>query len=663
MRGYIYIEITGENYMSEYQVVFQPSGRRGKIEEGTTLLAAARKLGVSIEAACGGMKVCGKCKVIVETGKFEKLNIDSHTEHVSPLSAEEAGILGEEAVSKGYRLACFAVLHGDVVVTVPEESRSGKQVILEEGSQRNYILNPAVKIYPLELNPASFEDYADDSRRIIHALQEKYHLPEHLVFDYTVLRNLPAVIRDNNWKISVFVWQDKEIIKILPENASNSYGIAIDIGTTTLAAYLCNISTGELLQKSSQMNPQISYGEDVLARISYIQSNPDGLEKLHQEIISAVNELTAQMTAEQGLSPEDVDEIVLVYNTAMHHIALNIEPKYLGRSPFVPAVKESLDIKARDLGIRINPAGNIHSLPIEAGFVGPDNVSVLIAEEPYKDEKVHLIIDIGTNGEIDLGNQEKLLSTSCATGPALEGAQIKFGMRAAPGAIEKVEIDPVTKEPRYKVIGNETWYPENQKLNAQGICGSGIIDVIAEMFKAGIIKKTGRINTDVKSERIRKNADNKLEYVLAFAEETAIHQDIVITQGDIREVQLAKAAIYVGAKYLLKKYGADAVEDVTLAGAFGSYINKESAMVLGLFPDCDLEKVRAVGNAAGDGARIALLNREKRTEANTIARKVEFVETAVEAEFQKQLMDAIAIPHAKDAFPHLSHILEQIPKG
>ena len=483
-------------------------------------------------------------------------------------------------------------------------------------------------------------------------LEEKEGLSG-LTVDYPVLRTLPRTLRENDWIVTVSVWQGKEVIRVESGEAPHSLGIAIDIGTTTLAAFLCDLVTGELLSKASRMNPEIGYGEDVLARISYAMANEDGGEKLQRAMQDAVSELAAQMTGEIGRTPSEVDEMVLVYNTAMHHFTLGLDSRYVGRSPFAPAASDALDIKARDLGILINPSANIHSLPIEAGFVGADNVAVLLAEEPYNSESVKLIIDIGTNGEIDLGNKERLLSTSCATGPALEGAQIAFGMRAAPGAIERIEINPETYEPRYKVIGKDEWFPDISFTGAQGICGSGIIDVVAELYRAGIISKAGRINTKLDTLRVRKDDKGKAEYVLAWAPETAVHKDIVITQGDIRAVQLAKGAIYVGAKYLMEKYGIDHVDEVILAGAFGSYINKKSAMALGMFPDCALEKVQAVGNAAGDGARIALLNVEKRKEAARVAREVEFIETAVEPDFQTRFMEALAIPHAKDEFPHL----------
>lgn len=637
----------------DVEIVFQPSGRRGMVPAGTTILAAAQGMGVGIEAVCGGKGVCGKCRVIIEEGRFEKLGLVSGKAHVSGLSAVEEKFLSPEELARGYRLACLAQVRESLVVTVPEESRTAKQVILEQGRERSYRLAPAVKQYSLVLPPASLSDARDDRQRLLEALEERYGLKD-LIVDYTVLRDLPLLLRKEEWQVTVTLWQGREIIRVVPgAEVPHSLGIAIDVGTTTLAAFLCDLATGELLGKASRMNPQIGYGEDVLARISYAMTEEKGREKLQQAMLEAISVLAEEMTAKIGREALEVDEIVLVYNTAMHHFTLGMEPKHMGRSPFVPAVSVPLDIKARDLGVKINPAGNIHSLPVEAGFVGPDNVAVLIAEEPYRSNSIKLIIDIGTNGEIDLGNKDRLLSTSCATGPALEGAQIAFGMRAAPGAIERVEIDPETKEPRYKVIGEDKWYPELKVTGAQGICGSGIIDVVAELHRAGIISKAGRINGRLETPRVRKDESGKLQYVLAWAEETAIHKDIVITQGDIRAVQLAKGAIYVGARYLMEKYGCDHVDEVILAGAFGSYINKRSAMALGLFPDCDPEKVKAVGNAAGDGARLALLDVEKRREAARVARQVEFVETAVEPDFQARFMEALSIPHAKDEFPHL----------
>lgn len=645
----------------EHTVIFQPSGRRGTVKHGTTLLEAARELGVDIEAPCGGARVCGKCKVKIEEGFFEKFGIDSRMNHLSPVLEEEKDFFSAEELADNYRLGCCAYVNGNILVFVPEESRGAKQVILEVGRERQFDLDPAVKNYYVELEPANLEDQTDDFARISAALNDKYGL-EDLSVDYPVLQSLPETVRSGDWKVTVTVWNNKEVVKVSAGLVENPWGIAIDVGTTTVAAYLCNLRTGESPYKSSLMNPQIRYGEDVLSRITYAMMNEDGLEKMSSAIIEGVNTLVGRLTEAGGITPDDIVDMTLVFNTAMHHILLNIDPKYVGRAPFAPAFKSSMNFKARDLGIKIARAAFVHTLPVEAGFVGPDNVSVLIAEEPYKQDSMMLIIDIGTNGEIDFGNRGHLLSTSCATGPALEGAQIKFGMRAAPGAIEWVKIDPATKEPQIKVIGQDDWFKDGDEPIVKGICGSGIIDVIAEMFKAGIIAASGRFNQKTSSPRVRKGADGKMEYVLCYAKDTSIGKDITVTQGDVRAVQLAKSALYVGAKYLMEKRGVEKPDSVTLAGAFGSYINKESAMVIGMFPDCDLDHVQAVGNAAGDGAKLALLSRGKRREAQEVARFVEFVETATEPDFQTRFADAMAFPHRTDPFPHISHILDKIPK-
>ncbi len=645
----------------EYNVIFQPSGRRGKVEEGKSLLTASHELGVDIEAPCGAHKVCGKCKVKIETGFFEKFGIDSKIENLSPLTEEEKKILKAEELTENYRLACATLIQGDVLIFVPEESRKADQVVLDTGKERVFKLDPAVKNYYVEMTKATLDDHRDDLQRLQDALKAEFGL-DNLSIDYFALRELPNVIREQDWKVTASVLYDREIIDVKPGFAQKWYGIGIDVGTTTVAAYLCDLKTGQMLIKDGMMNPQVRYGEDVLSRITYAMMNDDGRDKLHDSIIEGINTLASRMTEKVGLTPNDVVEITLVFNTAMHHCLLNLEPKFMGRAPFAPAISVPFDVKARDLGININKSANIHVLPVEAGFVGPDNVSVLIAEEPYKqDEEVRLLIDIGTNGEIDLGNSKKLLSTSCATGPALEGAQIKFGMRAAPGAIEKLRIDPETLECTYRVIGDEKWHGRGSKGNAKGICGSGIIDMVAEVFKAGIINKTGKMNAKLETDRIRRDENGKLEYVLIYAEDSGIDKDITVTQGDIRAVQLAKSALYVGAKMLMRHLGVDKIDRVTLAGAFGSFIDQESSMVIGMFPDCDLSKVHAVGNAAGDGAQAALLDQGKRIEARDVAASVEFIETAVEHDFQERFAEAMAFPHQVDAFPSIQHILDKIP--
>jgi uncharacterized 2Fe-2S/4Fe-4S cluster protein (DUF4445 family) len=648
----------------KHRVIFQPSGRRGEVEEGKTILEAAQSLGVDIEALCGNKKVCGKCKVRIEEGYFEKDNIESGMKHVHPGQAtldELKHIKPEDG--PGIRLACSCQVRGDLKVFVPERSRAGKQVVRKAAKELTIALDPAVRKYALTMKQPTLHDMTTgDVERVVKAMEENYGL-KNLSVDYQVLLGLQDALRAGEWTITATVWQGREIIKVEPGHVDVCYGLAVDVGTTTCVGYLCDLSTGKVINTESMMNPQVPYGEDVMSRITYAMSNETGLKTMQDAIMAGLNEIIEKVVGEvrkNGPHPgAAIDDLTIVFNTAMHHIFLGLNPTYIGRSPFIPAVQRSLDIKARDLGIRINPSSYIHVLPIEAGFVGADNVGVLIAQEQYNQDEKVLVIDIGTNGELLLGNKDRVCSTSCATGPAFEGAQIKFGMRAAPGAIEKVEIDPETKEPRYKVIGKADWHTHIEgKINAKGICGSGIIDVIAQMFTAGVIDKSGRFVMDLGTPRVRKDADGKPEYVLAWAEETSINQDITVTQADVRALQLAKGALYTGAKLMMQKMGITKLDRVELAGAFGSHIDREASLTLGMFPDVPIDKVVVVGNAAGDGARMALLNRGKRTEADERARWVQFVEIATEPAFEKEFMQAMHIPHMKDKFPNLKELLE-----
>jgi len=644
------------------QVIFQPAGRRDTVTPGKSLLEAAWELGVDLESPCGGAGVCGKCKVKIEEGFFPKYGIDSSVNHVSPVTDEERQALAAEELADGYRLACLTKINGNVLVFIPEESRGAKQVVLETGVRRSVTVNPAVRRHHLKLKSRGLGDSRGDWEFLREALIQEKNLSPEITADYCVLRKIALALRQEDGEVTVWVWRNKEVIEVQPGFHEELYGVAIDIGTTTVAAYLCSLDTGDVAATTSFMNPQVRYGEDVLSRITYAGTSTGGLSNLNQTIIEGINRAIANLAAEAGLLPRQVADLTLVFNTAMHHLTLNLEPQFLGHAPFLPAVKEPLDLKARDLGIHVCQGAWVHALPVEAGFVGPDNMAVIIAEEPYQSPEVKLIIDIGTNGEIVLGNNKFLASTSCATGPALEGAQIAFGMRAAEGAIERVRIDPQTLEVDFRVIGSSHWSGEAESMNAKGICGSGIIDAVAEMFKTGIIAKSGRFNKHLPSRRLRKNESGKTEFVLAWARETAIDQDIVITQGDVRAVQLAKAALYTGAKYLMEKFAVAEVSEVILAGAFGSYIDRENALVLGMIPDCPLEKIKAVGNAAGDGAKLALLNLDKRNEAKRVARSVKFLETSLEGDFQSRFAEAMAFPHAKDSFPHLEEILSKIPQ-
>ncbi len=623
-------------------VIFEPAGRRGYIREGKTIKEASRELGVDIEGICGEKATCGKCKVRIEEGIFEKYGIESLMECLFPINEAEKKLLSTQQRNDGYRLACQARIHGDVVVFVPEESRVGKQIVRKAATERAIRLKPAVKRYYVELVAATLHDCLDDWGRLQAEFSKTFDL-SNLTIDYQVLLSLQNAIRQGNWKVAVSIWMNKEVIRIEPGLVDRGYGLAVDIGTTTVAGYLCDLSSGEVIATDSMMNPQVIYGEDVMSRITYAMTNKNGLESMNRAIIKGLNQIAGRAAAQAGIKRQDIVDMTVVGNTCMHHIFLNIDPQYLGRAPFTPSLHHSLDIKARDLGLKISPGAYVHVLPIEAGFVGADNVGVLIAEEPYNQDDMVLIIDIGTNGELILGNRDKLISCSCATGPAFEGAKIKYGMRAAPGAIERIEIDPDAKEVRFKVISKEGWNTELEDVGAKGICGSGIIDAVSQLFLAGIIDRTGRFNASLQTARLRVTEDGP-EFVIAWANETAIGQDIVVCQEDVRNIQLAKAAMYAGAKVMMRRLGIKKLDKVILAGAFGSYINKNSATNLGLFPDCALDNIYAVGNAAGDGARIALLNVDKRAEAGEVANQVEYIELTVEPNFEREFVQAMHFP-------------------
>jgi uncharacterized 2Fe-2S/4Fe-4S cluster protein (DUF4445 family) len=580
----------------EHTIIFQPSGRRAQVPDGTTILDAARKLGVGIEAVCGENLVCGKCRVKVMEGEFPKEGITSSLDNVGQVDEKEKKTLEKKETEENIRLACSTSVMGDVLVFVPEASRTGQQIVSKAAGKIKVTIKPAVAKLYVELPPPSLEDPYGDLERLCDVLAKAYGLKK-LSIDYRTLQVLPDALRTGDWKVTVTVWQKQEIIRVEPGKVETNVGLAVDVGTTTVAAYLTDLNTGEVLTTESMMNPQVKFGEDVMSRITYCMLNEEtGLKELQETIVEGLNTIAKKAAEKVGLSPEDISEMTVVGNTAMHHILLGINPEFIGLAPFAPALHKSVDVKAERFGIQILPSGNIHVLPIEAGFVGADNVGCLIADVPHRRQKMTLLIDIGTNGELILGNKDKLISCSCATGPALEGAQIEYGIRAAPGAIEKMRIDKNTLEPTYKVIGNDSWSDGKTDMQARGICGSGIIDAIAEMFKAGIIKKNGQIDTELKSPRIR--IKGKLpEYVVAWKHETAIGEDIVVNQKDVRAIQLAKGALYSGSLIMMRKLGIKQFDRLAVAGAFGNHVDKVQAMVMGMYPSCDLNKVEFLGNA------------------------------------------------------------------
>ena len=635
------------NNLPTHRVVFQPSGRQADVTEGTTLLDAARAMGVEIEAICNGRQTCGKCQVTVEAGFFPKHGLTSSADHLTDPDGREEKYWSAHPRLPGRRLACSCEVRGDLMIFVPEESQARKQVVRKAATERAIVIDPAVKLYYVEIEPPTLEHQLGDWDRLAAELDARFGLHD-LRLDPILLGSLQTTVRADDWKVTVTVWQDREVIRVAPGFSEELLGLAVDIGTTTVAMHLCDLRTGAILATASRMNPQVAYGEDLMSRISYADTRDDGLATLHDTVIHALNELAAEAAGDAGTTADAISDIVLVGNSVMHHILLNIPPRELGQSPFGPAVSDAVDIKARDLGLKLAPGAQAHVLPVEAGHVGADNVAVMLAEQPNlaPADEIWLIVDVGTNGELLLGNREQLFSASSPTGPAFEGAQIRHGMRAAPGAIERVRIDPETLEARIRVIGRETWSDTwddaptpsedsdnetaaerrqrkrqallgNSPILAAGICGSGVIEAVAELFMAGMLTPDGRFSPQIQSPRLSWQGA-KAEYVLAWPHQSSTGRPIVITSDDVRAIQLGKAALYSGARLMMERMGVDHVDKVLLAGAFGSYIDSRHAMVLGMIPDADLSKVFTVGNSAGDGARIALLNKAQREEARRL---------------------------------------------
>ncbi len=596
-------------------------------------MEAARQLGEEIESVCGGAGSCGKCLVQIK----HELSSDSA---VSVLNEVEQEYLNKEMLSQNYRLACQVHIYEDVTVVIPEASQRIIQQIRKEIDFNIEHVNPVIRTYYIDIKSEAISNFTGEWEILKAALHNQIRVEAESI-DINALRDLQKMTREGDGRITLSI-RGKEVIRVAAGKHEYCYGLAVDMGTTTMAGYLCELSGGSRIATHSIVNPQVPYGEDVMARIHFVMTHKDGLEILHEVLISGINEIAKVIIDKAGITIDDLIEIVLVGNTCMHHLALNISPEYLGLYPFTPAVQEAMNIKARDLGIAANRGAYIYVLPIEAGFVGADNVGVLISQQPYKQDQYQLIIDIGTNGEIILGNKNRLLSCSCATGPAFEGAEIKFGMRASEGAIEKIKIDIKTKEVCFKVIGQDKWNDEREGIKARGICGSGILDAVSQLYLAGIIEYNGRYTKYDSSPRLRGNGAER-EFVLVWASDTVIGQDITVTQKDVRNIQLAKGALAAGAKVLLERIGRDKPEQVILAGAFGSYIDPNSAANLGLFPDC-LHNIKAVGNAAGSGACLALLDQAARQEAEMIARKVEYIELTSVRKFQKYFTESLWFP-------------------
>ena len=670
------------------KIVFTPSGKRGSFEIGTKVLDAARQLGVDIDSVCGGRAICGRCQINVLVGDFAKHNIHSDFTSVTEISEAEKKYAERRGLNEDRRLSCQSLLKSDAVIDVPASSQVHQQVVRKENESHDIDINPIIKPYyvnvakqkekPLEKKSNSslheiktfkisveepdMHKGTGDLSRLKVALSEEWGL-DNLTCSLEVLQSLQTVLREGEWKVTVAVRNNEEIIAVFPGFKDELFGIAVDVGSTTIAAHLCDLSTGEVSGSAGLMNPQIRFGEDLMSRVSYIMMNEGGEKDLTRVVREAINEIITTIISENNIDAEDILEMTLVGNPIMHHLVLGIDPTELGAAPFALATDLSADIKAKELNLNINSGAYVYVLPCVAGHVGADAAAVLLAEEPFNKDEISLIVDVGTNAEIILGNNQRLLAASSPTGPAFEGAQISSGQRAAPGAIERARIDPETLEPRFKVIGCDLWSDdEDFEVNIPvggitGICGSGIIEIVAEMFLNKIINQDGKINKALSETSSRIIEDGRTySYVLHDGE-----QVIKITQNDIRAIQLAKAALYAGVKLLMHKLSIEKVDRIRLAGAFGSHIDVKYAMALGLIPDCLIDEVSSAGNAAGTGARVTLLDKESRNKLEGEVRKIEKIETAVEPSFQEEFVSAMAIPHKSDDFSNLAKVFN-LPK-
>jgi uncharacterized 2Fe-2S/4Fe-4S cluster protein (DUF4445 family) len=643
----------------EARVVFTPSGRRGSVERGTTVLDAARRLGVDIDSVCGGRGICGRCQIEVSEGEHAKHRITSAATHLSPEGDVERAYAGERGLTRGRRLGCTARIEGDVVVDVPPESQVYRQVVRKEADARSIELDPVVRLHYVDVEQPNLASPAGDLARVRAALAREWSLSG-LACDLHVLSDLQEALRSGGWAITVAVHDGSLITGVWAGFHDRAFGIAFDVGSTTIAGHLCDLQSGEVLASAGAMNPQIRFGEDLMSRVSYVMMHPGSQKELTRVVRGALAKITAELAKEARIDRAEILEVTLVGNPIMHHLFLGLDPTELGGAPFALAVDEALRLRASDLKLPVHPGARAYVLPCIAGHVGADTAGVILSEGPHLGDEVNLIVDVGTNAEIVLGNRDRLLAASSPTGPAFEGAQISAGQRAAPGAIERVRIEPETGEPRFKVIGCDAWSDEPAFGGTQvtGICGSGIIEAVAELHLAGILTTDGTIDGAVAARTPRVVGDGRtFSYVLYDGDPT-----LTVTQNDVRQIQLAKAALYAGCRLLMDRYGIERVDRVRLAGAFGNQIDPLHALVLGLVPDCDPKNLTAAGNAAGTGARIALLNRAARAEIEEVVRRVEKVETAVEPRFQEHFVHAMAIPHDTDPYSRLASVVDLPPR-
>jgi uncharacterized 2Fe-2S/4Fe-4S cluster protein (DUF4445 family) len=644
-------------------VLFMPSGRRGRFPHGTPVLDAARSLGVYIESVCGGRGICGRCQIQVTEGEFAKHQISSAADHLSPFSEVEARYVSKRGELEGRRLSCTATIQGDLVVDVPQDVAINRQIVRKRAETRLIERDPIIQLCYVEVDPPDMEKPLGDADRLLRVLARDWRFQSPRV-DFHLLGRVQRILREGEWSATAAVHSGPDgplVIALWPGLHNFACGIAVDIGSTTIACHLSSLLSGRTLASAGAPNPQIRFGEDLMSRVSYVMMNPDGREAMTKAVREAVGVLILKVCAEAGISADEILDCVFVGNPIMHHLFLGIDPTELGGAPFALAVSQALNFRAADLGLPVNPGARVYTLPCIAGHVGADAAGATLSEGPHRGDEITLLVDVGTNAEIVLGNRRRLVAASSPTGPAFEGAEISSGQRAAPGAVERVRIDPQTLEPRIKVIGGDEWsdhpaFPDIvATVGVTGICGSGIIEAIGEMFLAGIIDEDGVIDGSLAARSDRIVPTNRtFAYLLRRGDPATNSPELKILQTDVRAIQLAKAALYAGTRLLMDKLAIDRVDRIKLAGAFGSYIDPKYALVIGLVPDCPLEKVAGVGNAAGTGARMALLNKGYRREIEDLVRRIEKIETALEPRFQAHFVNAMAFPNKAERFPNLA---------
>tara|TARA_B110000971_G_scaffold73725_1_gene75676 strand:- start:27 stop:2168 length:2142 start_codon:yes stop_codon:yes gene_type:complete len=645
----------------DHLVLFTPSGKRGRFEKGTPILTAARQLGVDLDSVCGGRGICSKCQITPGYGEFSKHGVTVSEGALSDWNSVEQRYKDKRGLIEGRRLGCQATVQGDIVIDVPPESQVHKQVVRKRAEVLDITLNPSTRLYYVEVEEPDMHNPSGDLERLVAALETQWQLKD-VHADFNILQQMQPILRKGGWTVTCAVHHadegtDPQIVHLWPGLYEGTiYGMAVDLGSTTIAAHLCDLRTGEVVASSGLMNPQIRFGEDLMSRVSYAMMNPGGDKEMTRAVRDGMDALFTQISADAEIDKSLIMDAVFVCNPVMHHLFLGIDPFELGQAPFALATSNSLRLFAHQLDINIHPSARVYILPCIAGHVGADAAAVALSEAPDKSDDLVLVVDVGTNAEILLGNKEKVLACSSPTGPAFEGAQISSGQRAAPGAIEKVEIDPITKDPRFRVIGCELWSDEEGFWEAikgsgiTGICGSGIIEAIAEMRMSGLLDASGLIGSATQTGTDRCVLDGRTHSYVMYDASSTGGPKITVTNPDIRAIQMAKAALYSGARLLMDKFGVDSVDRVVLAGAFGAHISPKHAMVLGMIPDVPFERVTSAGNAAGSGARIALIDKSQRAAIEHTVRQIEKIETAIEPKFQEHFVNASGIPNSDDPF-------------